>query len=52
MAEFKDKEIVGTCILCPYMKEIHLDDVLKALKDHSPEQFVETPPRYCGACEA
>jgi quinolinate synthase len=44
MAEFKDKEIVGTCILCPYMKEIHLDDVLKALKDPSPEQFVEIPP--------
>jgi quinolinate synthase len=43
-AEFKDKEIVGTCILCPYMKEIHLDDVLKALKDPSPEQFVEIPP--------
>jgi quinolinate synthase len=43
-AEFKDKKIVGTCILCPYMKEIHLDDVLKALKDPSPGQFVEISP--------
>ena len=39
-AEFKDKEIVGTCILCPYMKEIQLEDVLKALKDPAPEQFI------------
>jgi len=43
-AEFKDREIVGTCILCPYMKQIHLDDVLKTLKDPAPEQFVEIPP--------
>ena len=42
-AEFKDKEIVGTCILCPYMKEIQLDDVLLALKDPQPEQVIEIP---------
>lgn len=42
-AEFRDKEIVGTCILCPYMKEIQLEDVLKALKDPAPEQFIEIP---------
>ena len=42
-AEFPDKEIVGTCILCPYMKEIQLEDVLKALKDPQPEQFIEIP---------
>ena len=42
-AEFKDKEIVGTCILCPYMKEIQLDDVLQALKDPQPEQVIEIP---------
>ena len=39
-AEFIDKEIVGTCILCPYMKEIQLKDVLKALKDPASEQFI------------
>jgi quinolinate synthase len=43
-AEFPGKEIVGTCILCPYMKEIQLADVLKALKDPAPEQYVEVPP--------
>ncbi len=42
-AEFEDKEIVGTCILCPYMKEIQLKDVLKALKEPDPGQFVEIP---------
>jgi quinolinate synthase len=42
-AEFPGKEIVGTCILCPYMKEIQLDDVLKALKHPAPEQFIEIP---------
>ena len=42
-AEFPEKEIVGTCILCPYMKEIHLEDVLKALKEPAPEQFIEIP---------
>ncbi len=42
-AEFKHKEIVGTCLLCPYMKEIQLDDVLKALKDPSPEQRITIP---------
>jgi len=43
-AEFRDKEIVGTCILCPYMKQIRLDDVLKTLKDPAPDQFIEIPP--------
>ena len=43
-AEFQEKEIVGTCILCPYMKEIQLDDVLKTLKNPSPEQLIEIPP--------
>ncbi|MFV1984724.1 MAG: quinolinate synthase NadA [Thiohalomonadales bacterium] len=39
-AEIKNKEIVGTCLLCPYMKEIQLDDILKTLKQPSSEQFV------------
>ncbi|UCD69622.1 MAG: quinolinate synthase NadA [Betaproteobacteria bacterium] len=40
-AEFQNKEIVGTCILCPYMKEIKLEDVFKALKNPDPRQYVE-----------
>jgi quinolinate synthase len=42
-AEFPDKEIVGTCILCPYMKEIQLADVLRAFEDPVPEQRIEIP---------
>ena len=42
-AEFPNKEIVGTCILCPYMKEIQLSDVLKALKNPTADQYVEIP---------
>ncbi|MDX1763113.1 MAG: quinolinate synthase NadA, partial [bacterium] len=33
----------GTCILCPYMKEIQLDDILQALKDPTPDQRIEIP---------
>jgi len=43
-AEFEGKEIVGTCILCPYMKEIRLEDVLKALQDPAPGQYVNIAP--------
>lgn len=42
-AEFPGKKIVGTCILCPYMKEIQLEDVLKALKNPAKDQFIEIP---------
>lgn len=41
--EYKDKEIVGTCSLCPYMKKIVLKDVLKALKTPSSDQKIEIP---------
>ena len=51
-AEFRDREIVGTCILCPYMKEIRLDDVLKALRDPAPEQFIEIPPEIARRARA
>lgn len=42
-AEFEDKEIVGTCLLCPFMKEIQLEDVLKTLKNPDPEQYITIP---------
>ena len=40
-AEFKDKEIVGSCIICPYMKEIVLKDVLKCLKSPTSNQIIK-----------
>ena len=43
-SEFRDKEIVGTCILCPFMKQIRLEDVLTALKAPEPRQRVQIDP--------
>ncbi len=51
-SEVEGKEIVGTCILCPYMKQIHLDDVLRALKNPSPEQIVEIDPDIAARARA
>ncbi|MEI6222309.1 MAG: quinolinate synthase NadA [bacterium] len=42
--EFPDKEVVGTCSLCPYMKKIMLKDILKALKNPSPDQIIIIDP--------
>lgn len=39
-AEMPQKKVVGTCALCPYMKSIMLKDVLTALKDPRPDQFI------------
>ena len=41
--EFKDKNIVGTCNLCPYMKKIKLEDILVALKNPREDQVVNIP---------
>ncbi len=42
-AEFPQKQMVGTCNLCPYMKKNNLVNVLKAFKEPSPEQIVDIP---------
>ena len=41
--EYPEKNIVGVCSLCPYMKSIMLRDVLSALKNPSEEQVVSIP---------
>lgn len=41
--EFPTKNIVGTCNLCPYMKEIALKDVLVALKNPRGDQIISIP---------
>jgi quinolinate synthase len=40
-AQFPDREFVGSCVLCPYMKKTELRKVLKAMTDPDPEQVVE-----------
>jgi len=39
--EFPDKHIVGSCQLCPYMKQIKLEDVLVTLKNPKEEQIIK-----------
>ncbi|MFA5813363.1 MAG: quinolinate synthase NadA [Patescibacteria group bacterium] len=41
--EFKNKNIVGACNLCPYMKKIKLEDILTALKNPREDQIVKIP---------
>lgn len=42
--DFPHKRIVGTCHLCPYMKELTLKNILKALKNPTPEQIINIDP--------
>ena len=39
--EFPEKKLVGTCHICPYMKELSLKNILSALVSPSKEQRVE-----------
>ena len=41
--EHKDKKIVGSCAMCPYMKKIMLKDILECLKNPKPEQIISLP---------
>ncbi len=41
--EYPEKHIVGTCVLCPYMKEVMLKDVLQALKKPRRDQVIRIP---------
>jgi quinolinate synthase len=38
--EFPDREFVGSCNLCPYMKKITLHNILETLKNPQPENIV------------
>lgn len=41
--EFPDREFIGSCVMCPYMKRNELRKVLKALKNPDPEQIIQIP---------
>lgn len=41
--EFADREFLGTCTLCPYMKKIMLKDVLQVLRKPRATQIVKIP---------
>ncbi len=42
-AEFPEKNFMGMCGLCPYMKQNTLGLILQALKDPRPDQVIELP---------
>ncbi|MHA2225548.1 MAG: quinolinate synthase NadA [Candidatus Hodarchaeales archaeon] len=41
--ECPEKTFLGTCILCPYMKKITLDNTLQVLQSPNNEQIITTP---------
>jgi quinolinate synthase len=42
-SEYSDREIVGTCNMCPYMKKIMMKDILESLKSPREDQIVKIP---------
>ena len=36
-----DLNLIGTCVMCRYMKMTQLEDILQALRDPRPEQIIE-----------
>jgi quinolinate synthase len=43
LVEFPEKEFLGMCGLCPYMKQITLPKILRTLKDRPKDQIIEIP---------
>jgi quinolinate synthase len=41
--DFPDKNFYGSCVLCPYMKTINLENILQVLESPQPEQIIEIP---------
>ena len=41
--ELPEKEFIGMCVLCPYMKRNNLHNILAALKKPTKEQTIEVP---------
>ena len=39
--QFPDRDFLGSCVLCPFMKKVELRNVLTALKQPSPGQVIE-----------
>jgi quinolinate synthase len=50
--EISDKQIIGGCNLCPFMKKITLKNVLKALKDPTDEMRISIPRETFQKAEA
>ena len=42
--ELPNKKMVGTCVLCPYMKKITLKNIFQALQSPEKDQIINLPP--------
>ncbi len=38
--EFPDREFIGSCVMCPYMKKNELRNILQVLRDPRPDQII------------
>ncbi|MGV7220877.1 MAG: quinolinate synthase NadA [Nitrospinales bacterium] len=43
-SEFPEKQFVGSCTMCKYMKSNSLEDIIRALEDPHPSSIIEIPP--------
>jgi quinolinate synthase len=44
--ETENKKFIGTCNICPYMKEIKLKDILKVLEEPKDDYYIEIEEIY------
>ncbi|MDQ3022945.1 MAG: quinolinate synthase NadA [bacterium] len=42
--EYPDRQFIGSCVICPFMKKVELRKILQALEDPLPEQVIELAP--------
>jgi quinolinate synthase len=42
-SEFPEKQFVGSCTMCKYMKSNSLEDIIQALEDPHPSSIIEIP---------
>jgi len=50
--KFPEKNFIAMCRLCPYMKAVTLENVLRTLEAPSPEQLVTVPPATAAKARA
>ncbi len=50
--EISGKEIFGSCVLCPYMKKINLENTLQVLNSPQPEHEINVPPDIANRAKA
>jgi quinolinate synthase len=42
--QYPDRQFIGSCVICPFMKKVELRKILQALEDPAPEQVIDLAP--------